>query len=231
MGDDPRFRFDNGMVNVLASSLASERVARCFGCARFQQWDEDLACVHSEGLRCARGEVEGFVPWSLRIVGVRRDGDSVCIGIEGASFVPVQAYRFQAVELLGSRDTDLFADSQVEGALQGLVDVGERAPDGEARTLYYGEWDGFVRICVHDPKNQRGYGGREFRFHMRDGTQRLVKGPWSGGSGLLVRYGLGSVHDVPVVHAEGTGICTITDVLFQELRASAPFGEIPGRSS
>lgn len=226
---DPSIRFQFGgrpFDHVLASSLPPERVARCFGCASFQQWDQDLACIHPNGPSCVRALADAYAPWGLRIVSARLDAEGLCIGIEGADHVPVQAYRFQAVELLQSRDSDLLADVQVEVALQGLD---ERAPDGEPRTLYYGEWDGFVWFCIHDPKHPHGYGGRPFRFHMRDGTQRVVKGPWSGSEGLLSRYGLGPVHTVSFVHPQsGRGSLTLTDARYQELVAAAPFGPFPG---
>jgi len=38
-------------------------------------------------------------------------------------------------------------------------------------------------------RNERGYGGREFHLRMKDGTERTIRGPWSGRPGVWMQYG------------------------------------------
>jgi hypothetical protein len=45
--------------------------------------------------------------------------------------------------------------------------------------LYYAELEGYVCYLYHQPKNEEGFGGREYSLKMKDGTIKIIKGPWS----------------------------------------------------
>jgi hypothetical protein len=49
---------------------------------------------------------------------------------------------------------------------------------------------------AHDSKNENGFGGNSFVLPMRDGTTRVIKGPWSSREGVLHQFGM--PHCVPV---------------------------------
>jgi len=53
--------------------------------------------------------------------------------------------------------------------------------------LYYAyERDsGYVSFMLSDDRDQRGYGGREFKLNLRDKTVATVKGPWSSRSDVV----------------------------------------------
>jgi hypothetical protein len=50
--------------------------------------------------------------------------------------------------------------------------------------LFLGECDGWYMYHHHDgtDANHGGYGGRHFPITMMDGTEKILRGPWSGGA-------------------------------------------------
>lgn len=187
-----RFFFDRGERSLLVTALAPARVARCRGCRHLQQWSGHLACMSPAGEACAQERTDAFEAYEVpRILAGTLDADGqICVEFDGEDGPPpLQAHTFQALEL---RRSTFFACLSAEQA-DALQDSAKLPPDRTHRTLYYGEYAGFVAYYVHDPENQRGYGGEVHRFHMTDGTQRLIKGPWSGGPALLQQCGLAPV--------------------------------------
>lgn len=56
--------------------------------------------------------------------------------------------------------------------------------------LYYAELDGFVQFfCYDSPDN--GFGGSHFKLHMKDGSTKILKGPWSSGTYAMNDAGFG----------------------------------------
>lgn len=55
--------------------------------------------------------------------------------------------------------------------------------DQVAPRLFLGECDGWFEYHHHDGSdaNLGGYSGRAFTITMRDGTRKVLRGPWSGG--------------------------------------------------
>lgn len=53
--------------------------------------------------------------------------------------------------------------------------------------LYFAECDGYVSFFAHsgNPEQQEGYCGDHFRLTMKDGTDKVLKGPWSSRSGVM----------------------------------------------
>jgi hypothetical protein len=67
-------------------------------------------------------------------------------------------------------------------------------------TVYFAENEGFVAYFSHDPKNERGYGGREFDITLEDGSDVTIKGPWSSRCGVM--NSLGFTPSVEVILVE-----------------------------
>lgn len=57
--------------------------------------------------------------------------------------------------------------------------------------LFFAEKDGAVSFFSHSGKDENlgGYGGDEFKIRMIDGTEKILKGPWSSRSGVMNREG------------------------------------------
>jgi hypothetical protein len=55
-------------------------------------------------------------------------------------------------------------------------------------TAYFGEKDGFVHYCVHNARNESGFGGRLFKLKTFDGIVD-VRGPWSSNSHAMRQLG------------------------------------------
>ena len=81
--------------------------------------------------------------------------------------------------------------------------------------LYYAEKDGFVRFYAYQ-KPGSGFGGREFRIRMKDGEERVLKGPWSSRSGCMNRAGFGPCVDVTFVADGFRGYGAVTLELAQQ---------------
>lgn len=56
---------------------------------------------------------------------------------------------------------------------------------GAGRVAYFGEIDGIVDFFVHDPSDERGFGGAVFTPRLHDGTQPSVRGPWSSNGAAM----------------------------------------------
>ncbi len=54
--------------------------------------------------------------------------------------------------------------------------------------LYFAENDGFVEFFYYD-KPGHGYGGKEFVINMLDGSQEILKGPWSSRGSVMNMMG------------------------------------------
>jgi len=61
--------------------------------------------------------------------------------------------------------------------------------------LCYAELDGDVHFLYDDPSNPQGFGGREFKIRMVDGSERILSGPWSSRAGVANMRGFGPCVD------------------------------------
>lgn len=67
--------------------------------------------------------------------------------------------------------------------------------EDENGATYLSVTDGIVSFFYHNPKNEHGYGDRTFNLTMRDGTERVVKGPWSSNNSWIRQlFGVDSFH-------------------------------------
>ena len=57
--------------------------------------------------------------------------------------------------------------------------------------MFFAEKGGYVSFFAHngDSENHKGYSGREFSIVMEDGTSKILRGPWSGRSGVTNQLG------------------------------------------
>lgn len=79
-----------------------------------------------------------------------------------------------------SHSLQLYLDHELPMHANGLLlDVVHEWVKLDNSTLYAGEYKNrFVSYLIHNPANERGYGGAEVRIPCTDGDH-LVKGPWS----------------------------------------------------
>lgn len=56
--------------------------------------------------------------------------------------------------------------------------------------LWFAELDGYARFYSHGggEKNEGGFAGRSYTLTMRDGTQQVLRGPWSSRSSVMNLY-------------------------------------------
>lgn len=54
-------------------------------------------------------------------------------------------------------------------------------------SLYFAEKDGLCKFYAYTAPGN-GYGGNEFTINMKDGTTKVLKGPWSSRSGCMNRF-------------------------------------------
>jgi hypothetical protein len=59
------------------------------------------------------------------------------------------------------------------------------APLSGGGTLYHAAYGDLVKMLVHNPSDQHGFGGAPFDLTIADGSARRVYGPWSGRSSVL----------------------------------------------
>lgn len=52
-------------------------------------------------------------------------------------------------------------------------------------TAYLGVDGPFARFFVHVHRNETGFGGDTFRLRMEDGTESVIKGPWSSAASTM----------------------------------------------
>lgn len=64
--------------------------------------------------------------------------------------------------------------------------------------IYYAELDSYVRYYAYR-KPDRGFGGRHFPITMKDGTEIILKGPWSSRPGAVHARGFGPCVSVSIV--------------------------------
>jgi hypothetical protein len=65
----------------------------------------------------------------------------------------------------------------------------------EREDLFYAELNGYVSFYYYSqPAN--GFGGAVFNITMKDGSERMLKGPWSSRAGVANRLGFGPCLDV-----------------------------------
>ena len=50
---------------------------------------------------------------------------------------------------------------------------------------YLGEDAALARFFFHSPRNERGFGGAEYKLQMVDGSERVIKGPWSSSASTM----------------------------------------------
>src|ERR1051326_420537 len=55
---------------------------------------------------------------------------------------------------------------------------------------YFGEKNGLVQFYFSDPRDKSGYGGRSFTLAMKDGSEKIITGPWSSNSSYMNSLGL-----------------------------------------
>lgn len=60
-----------------------------------------------------------------------------------------------------------------------------RHDDGSAS--YFHNESGYVSFFHHNPRDERGFGGREWTVKLRDGSTDTVKGPWSSNAAQMER--------------------------------------------
>lgn len=60
----------------------------------------------------------------------------------------------------------------------------------KGKTLYYREANDRADFFLHDPRNERGYGGAVFSGVLEDGTEFKVRGPWSSSDSFVNSLGL-----------------------------------------
>ncbi len=92
-------------------------------------------------------------------------------------------------------------------------------------TLYVAECRGAVDFMFHDPGNQEGYGGREFHITLVNGSNVMVKGPWSSRPGVVNQMVPGlRVMDVMITTGNGAEVsyhqATVDWIRSQDLRVA-----------
>jgi hypothetical protein len=71
--------------------------------------------------------------------------------------------------------------------------------------LYYAQGEDVAHFYAWDGKPGQGFGGRQFRLNMEDGTQTVLKGPFSSNAGFVNFMGFGPVVEVGLVEEEDRG--------------------------
>lgn len=111
-------------------------------------------------------------------------------------------------EILEAR-TEMFLDDMGRqySNRPGFAVVVDRVPSFEGfiwqtngRGTYYAEQDGWVRFLFHsgEPEQQQGFGGSQYHLNMKDGSLKILKGPWSSNSGAVNAAGFGPCREVTV---------------------------------
>lgn len=63
--------------------------------------------------------------------------------------------------------------------------------------LYYAEKNGYVNFYYYDRPGD-GYGGRQFPITLTDGTEVVLKGPWSSRAGVMQKAGFPETVEVTI---------------------------------
>jgi hypothetical protein len=56
------------------------------------------------------------------------------------------------------------------------------------RALYYGITNDQVSFFAYDPSKPNGYGGRSFTLPMKDGSVKIIDGPWASRAGVVNNF-------------------------------------------
>lgn len=72
-------------------------------------------------------------------------------------------------------------------------------------TLYFAHEDGYVNFYSYNHPGD-GYGGRKFTLNMKDGTQSILKGPWSSNSASMNNAGFPPSAEVSITDKEQTWV-------------------------
>ena len=67
--------------------------------------------------------------------------------------------------------------------------------------IYYAEREGFASYFYYIHPDV-GFGGREFPITMKDGTKKVLKGPWSSRAACVNLMGFGPIVDVTIKERE-----------------------------
>lgn len=71
----------------------------------------------------------------------------------------------------------------------------------EKNCIYYAENEGLVRFYYYRRPGE-GFGGREFKLTMEDGSEKVLKGPWSSNSGAVNSIGFGPCQEISITDDE-----------------------------
>lgn len=70
-------------------------------------------------------------------------------------------------------------------------------------SLYYAENGGMVSFFYYSRPDE-GFGGRHFPIVLKDGTEKILKGPWSSRAGVMNAAGFGPCVDVSFYDPDNT---------------------------
>ena len=65
----------------------------------------------------------------------------------------------------------------------------------ERNNIFYAEREGYASYFYYKEPGE-GFGGREFPITMKDGTEKILKGPWSSRASCVNQMGFGPVVDI-----------------------------------
>lgn len=93
----------------------------------------------------------------------------------------------------------------------------------ERNGIYYAEREGYVSYFYYkNPDN--GFGGREFPITMKDGTEKVLKGPWSSRAACVNNQGFGPIVDVVIQYNQYHRIaCAVTLRIAQKAIKMLPY--------
>lgn len=76
--------------------------------------------------------------------------------------------------------------------------------------VVFAEKDGYVNYFFYN-SDQSGYAGRVFKLKMKDGTEKILKGPWSSRAGVMNAMGFTPCVDVTIEVSRNTLFsCSVT---------------------
>jgi len=71
----------------------------------------------------------------------------------------------------------------------------------EKNGIYYAENEGLVSFYYYQSPGE-GFAGREFHITMEDGSEKILKGPWSSNSNAVNRMGFGPCQEISITEEE-----------------------------
>lgn len=69
---------------------------------------------------------------------------------------------------------------------------------GNGQTAYFAEQDGYVSFYIHDASNENGFGGASFALTLRDGSDVVLRGPWTSRPDVMTALGFPESVDVSI---------------------------------